>query len=485
MQVQGIGVLEHLRLPGGKSVEQAIADLKSNPQIAFAEPNYIYQPTVVSDDPEYTSGRLWGMYSADAPSTAGPAGTTNAFGSAAERAWADNVTGSRNIAVGILDTGILIDHPDLVKNIWVNPGEKPDGIDNDGNGYIDDIHGWDFVNNDASLFDSGEHPHGTHVAGTIGAEGSNSIGVSGVNWAVSMISAKMIDTTMRGTVVSAIRALDYLTDLKTNYGISIVATNNSWGGVAYSRLLHEAIIRGANADILFVAGAGNSANNNDVSAFFPASINTTGGTATVPPASYDAVISVAAINDTGGMSWFSSYGATTVDLGAPGSSIVSTVQGGYYGWSGTSMATPHVTGAAALYASTQTSPIAASAIRSAILNGATPTASLAGHTVTGGRLNVHETIRRSSFIDIEYSSYQPTHSAWITVASSASNLDVNTIESLTVDVHSTTEITPLRITLTETGISSGVFKGQIQLAPGAALPGNPLQVTHNDIITAS
>jgi subtilisin family serine protease len=489
MQVQGIGVLEHLRLPGGKSVEQAIADLKSNPQIAFAEPNYIYRPTVVSNDPEYTSGRLWGIYSADAPSAAGPAGTTNAFGSAAERAWADNVTGSRNIAVGILDTGILTTHSDLVSNIWVNPDEiAGDGLDNDQNGYVDDIHGWDFVNNDATVFDLNEHPHGTHVAGTIGAQGGNSTGVAGVNWAVSMICAKMIDTntsaTMAGTVSSAIQALDYLTNLKVSQGINVVASNNSWGGVAYSQALHEAIIRGANADILFVAAAGNSANNNDVSAFFPASINTTVGTATVSPASYDAVISVAAINDTGGMSWFSSYGATTVDLGAPGSSIVSTVQGGYYGFSGTSMATPHVTGAAALYASTQTSPIAASAIRSAILNGATPTASLAGHTVTGGRLNVHETIRRSSFIDIEYSTYQPTHSAWITVASSASNLDINTIESLTVYVRSTTEITPLSITLTETRISSGVFKGQIQLASGPAQPGNPLQVTHNDIITA-
>jgi hypothetical protein len=485
MQRQGMGVLERIQVGQGKSVVQALAALKNNPLVAYAEPNYIYRAAAVSNDPSYTSGNLWGMYSSDTPATAGPSGTTNQFGSAAEQAWNINITGSRNVVVGIIDEGIQNTHPDLINNIWVNPYEVAgDGVDNDGNGYIDDRHGWDFVNNDNTVYDAGQDAHGTHVAGTIGGEGGNANGVVGVNWSVTMISAKFLGTS-GGSLSNAIRAVDYLTDLKTRHGINIVASNNSWGGGGYSQGLHDAIIRGAKQDILFVAAAGNSTTNNDATASYPSNYNTSVGTSTQTAASYDAVIAVASITSTGAISSFSSYGATTVDIGAPGSSIVSSVPvDAYANYSGTSMATPHVTGAVALYASTQSGRIAASAIRTAILSTAVPTASLSGKTATGGRLNVYEAIRKASYVDLEKTVYGPTQSALITLANSASNVDPNAAETVTVEVRSTTESTPLTITLTETGVSTGVFTGSVQLASGAAAADNLLQVAHNDTITA-
>ncbi|MFM7038981.1 MAG: S8 family serine peptidase, partial [Planctomycetaceae bacterium] len=485
MQRQGMGVLERIQVGQGKSVVQALAALKNNPFVEYAEPNYIYRAAAVSNDTNYTNGSLWGMYSSDSPAAAGPSGTTNQFGSAAEQAWNVNVTGSRSVVVGIIDEGIQTTHPDLINNIWVNPYEiAGDGVDNDGNGYIDDRNGWDFVNNDNTVYDAGQDSHGTHVAGTIGGEGGNASGVVGVNWAVSMISAKFLGTS-GGTTANAIRAVDYLTDLKTRHGINIVASNNSWGGGGYSQALHDAIIRGAKQDILFVAAAGNSTSNNDTTASYPSNYNTSVGTSTQTAASYDAVIAVASITNTGAISSFSSYGATTVDIGAPGSSIISSVPvNTYANYSGTSMATPHVTGAVALYASTQTGRIAASAIRTAILSTAVPTTSLSGKTVTGGRLNVYEAIRRTSYIDLEKTVYGPTQAALLTLADSASNVNPNVAETVTVEVRSTTESTPLTITLTETGVSTGVFSGSVQLAPGAATVDNLLQVTHNDTITA-
>ncbi|MGI8604580.1 MAG: S8 family serine peptidase [Verrucomicrobiales bacterium] len=368
----------------GLPVREAIAALKNHPAIEFAEPNWVYTHQAVSNDPYYTGGSTWGLYG-DLTSPA------NQFGSQAGEAWAAGYTGSSDVYVGIIDEGIQSTHPDLSANVWTNPFDPIDGLDNDGNGLTDDIHGWDFFSNDASIYDGTVDDHGTHVTGTIAATGGNAEGVAGINWNVTYISAKFLGPN-GGYTSDAIEAVDYFTDLRTRHGLDIVALNNSWGGGGYSQGLHDAIIRAANAGILFVAAAGNSGNNNDTTASYPSNYNTTQGTPTQTAAGYDSVIAVAAIDSTGNKASWSSYGAATVDLGAPGVGVYSTVPTNTYAsYNGTSMATPHVTGAAALYASTHPTESTAE-IKTALLNSVTPTASLAGNTVTGGRLNLSDVI---------------------------------------------------------------------------------------------
>ena len=393
MAENATGVLERVAVGRGMSVEQAIAAISRRPDVLFAEPNWWLSPAAVSNDPAYaTTGQLWGMYGDDQPTASGPAGTTNQFGSQAEKAWDAGLVGSKSVVVGIVDEGFQIDHPDLAANVWVNPFDAPDGIDNDGNGYIDDVNGWDFYSNDKTVYDGAEDDHGTHVAGTIGGVGGNGTGVAGVNWNVTMISTKFLGPN-GGTLANAVKALDYLTDLKTRHGINIVASNNSWGGGGYSSALHSAIIRGANAGILFVAAAGNGGSDglgdsNDSLANYPSNYSTLQGTKTTKAAAYEAVVAVAALNSDGSLASYSNYGSTTVDIAAPGTGIYSTFPGGGYGTlSGTSMATPHVTGAAALYAAAYPAA-SAQQMREAILSTARATSSLTGKTATGGRLAV-------------------------------------------------------------------------------------------------
>jgi subtilisin family serine protease len=378
------GDLELATLAPGIPVEFAVDLLSRHPAVRFAEPNWIYTHQATSNDPYYTNGSLWGMYG-DATSPA------NQYGSQAGEAWAVGDVGSSSTVVGVIDTGIDISHQDLAANIWTNPDEAAgeSGVDDDANGYVDDIHGWDFYQNNNSLYDGNSDSHGTHVAGTIGAKGGDGRGVAGVNWNVTIIGAKFLGPN-GGSTANAVRAIDYITDLKIRHGLNIVATNNSWGGGGYSQALLGAITRGAKAGILFVAAAGNSGVNNDTTASYPSNYNTTVGTGAESGAGYDAVIAVAALTSSGAKASYSSYGANTVDLGAPGSSINSTLPGNKYGsYSGTSMATPHVTGAAALYSSMHATAAAAD-IKAAILASAsnTPTASMDNRTVTEGRLNV-------------------------------------------------------------------------------------------------
>lgn len=356
------------------AVLDAISKIKGI-EIEYAEPNYIYTHDATSNDTYYTNGSLWGMYG-DATSP------VNQYGCQAGEAWAADHTGSSSVYVGVIDEGAMWNHTDLAANFWTNPFDPVNGIDDDGNGYIDDTHGWDFDGNNNSTFDGVTDDHGTHVSGTIGAVGGNGIGVAGVNWSVKIISAKFLGRN-GGTTANAIKAVDYITDLKTRHGLNIVATNNSWGGGGFSQSLKNAIDRGGNNNILFVAAAGNSSANIDATPSYPASYTSA------------SIIAVASITSTGGLSGFSNYGATSVDLGAPGSGIYSTlpvrsgsnVVSGYGSYSGTSMATPHVTGACALYASTH-SGASAPTIKAAILNSTVATSSLSGKCVTGGRLNV-------------------------------------------------------------------------------------------------
>ncbi len=362
--------LVHTALPA----TQAIASLTEMKSVKNAELNYIYTYGATSNDNYYVNGSLWGMYG----TATSPA---NTYGSQAAAAWNNGHTGLSSVVVGIIDEGVMNTHEDLAANCWVNPGETLNGLDDDGNGYVDDINGWDFVNNDKTTFDGINDDHATHVAGTIGAVGGNTKGVAGVCWNVKMISCKFLGNS-GGTTANAILALDYLTDLKTRHGLNLVATNNSWGGGGYSALLTAAIARSKAQDILFIVAAGNNSSNNDVTPNYPS--NDTNSN----------VIAVAALNSAGKLSTFSNYGATTVDIAAPGEAIYSSVPvkakgsvvSGYASYSGTSMATPHVTGAAALYASTHPGASAAT-IKSAILGSTLATPSLSGKCANG-RLNV-------------------------------------------------------------------------------------------------
>ncbi|MBD2551535.1 S8 family serine peptidase, partial [Microcystis elabens FACHB-917] len=385
MQASGDGVMEVIKLLPGTNVDLVLDAYKHTAGVRYAELNRVMQTQAVSNDPYYTNGSQWGAYSNDYPLQVGPAGTTNIYGSQAELAWGKGFTGSNSVVVGILDQGLDYTHPDLAANIWSNPYDPVDGVDNDGNGYIDDIRGWDFLRGDKNVIDPGSDPinHGTHVAGTIGAIGGNGIGVAGINWNVSMIPLKFIGTS-GGAISDAIKALDYLTDLKARHNINVVAVNSSWTDTSrlYSQALQDAISRAAVQNILFVASAGNTSSDNDAITHYPSQYDTSSS------AGYNSVISVAAINSAGLLASFSSYGSSAVDLAAPGQSIISTTPGNSYGSSsGTSMAAPHVTGAIALYAASNPSA-SAQQIRSALLGSTTTTTSLTAKTVNGGRLNV-------------------------------------------------------------------------------------------------
>lgn len=417
-------------LGASADVDLAIRILSKQSGVAAVEHNSRLSVQVVSNDPAYANGSLWGMYGDASP------GYINANGSQAAETWVDGVTGSMRTVVGVIDEGIDYRHPDLYLNMWLNPGEVrslsfaaslvdadgdrmitfrdlndarnaawvrdgnangridagdllsdsrwENGVDGDGNGYVDDLVGWDFLHGDNDPYEPADGDnHGTHVAGTIGASGGDGVGVAGVNWTTQLMALKFMGSG-GGYLSGAIAAMDYYTSAAARAtGPEIfVGTSNSWGGGGFSSAMHSEIVQAGAAGLLFVAAAGNAAANNDAAASYPS------GYSTQSTLGYETVISVAAIGSNGALASFSNYGATTVDLGAPGVGIVSTVAGGGYGsYSGTSMATPHVTGAAALYASQHPDATAAE-IRAALLGATVPTAGLQGKTATGGRLDV-------------------------------------------------------------------------------------------------
>lgn len=373
----GLRVLSGLGLPGQLLLESTVCSseifsyLAGQGFVSSFEPDLPISVSSSStlftpNDPRY--GDLYGLHN-----TGQSGGTTDADIDAPE-AWQVS-TGSRDLIVGVIDTGIDYTHPDLAANMWVNPGEiAGNGIDDDANGFVDDVHGYDFANDDGDPFD--DNGHGTHCAGTIGGVGNNGVGVVGVNWEVSLMGLKFLDANGSGSTSDAIQAVNYATMMRNQFGQNVRVTSNSWGGGGSSSAMRQAIESGAEAEIVFIAAAGNDGMNNDTNPQYPASYTS------------DAVISVAATDRNDALANFSNYGATSVDIAAPGVGIVSTTPGNSYAsFSGTSMATPHVAGAAALALAVDPT-LTVSQLRSGLLGTVDAVVGLAGKTVTGGRLNV-------------------------------------------------------------------------------------------------
>ena len=374
-----------MRIPVGMNVDEAVVTYEAQRFIEYAEPNYLWHPDapVIPNDPHFW--RLWGMrnYGQDFyPGVFWEKGIPGCDISATE-AWGVR-TDASSVLVAVIDSGIDVNHLDLTNNIWRNPGEIPgNGIDDDGNGFIDDVYGWDFANNDNTVFDSPvADRHGTHVAGTIGAEGNNNRGVAGVAWKARIMSCKFIHG-QSGSTWNAIKGINYASMM----GAKIAS--NSWGGGGESEALKEAI---ANSGMLFIASAGNSAENTDIYPHYPSS--------------YDCpnIISVAASDWNDNLANFSCYGPESVDLAAPGHWIISAYAAAGYIWmGGTSMATPHVSGAAALVAAEyQEMPLYPGAagwsegdltIKDALLASVDGNPAFAGKMTTGGRLNVANAIK--------------------------------------------------------------------------------------------
>lgn len=345
--------------------EAAIANLQQLPGVELVEPNYIYSINRIPNDPDFS--KLWGLVNEGQLDPKGRAGVADADIDA-EKAW-QITTGSRDVIVAVIDTGVDPNIPDLKNNMWVNEGEIPgNGIDDDNNGYVDDVYGYDFANNDGDPTD--DHGHGSHCAGTIGAEGDNGLGITGVAWQVRIMAIKFLTAQGSGSLAGAISSIDYATKMGAHI------QSNSWGGGGFSQQLKDAIVRSHEANAIFIAAAGNSNENNDSGAHYPSNYD-------VPN-----VMSVAAINNSGQRASFSNYGANTVHLGAPGRNIQSTIPGGYAAWSGTSMATPHVSGVAALVLANE-SQLTGVELKERLIRTVRPFTNLRGKTITGGVVNAY------------------------------------------------------------------------------------------------
>jgi subtilisin family serine protease len=360
---------QHIRLPQGMSVAQAIAFYEKLPGVAAAQPNFIYHAAVTPNDPGF--GSLYGLNNIQAPT-----------------AW-NKTTGSAAIVVAVIDTGVLYTHEDLAANMWRNPGETgldanghdkaTNGIDDDGDGFVDDVYGIDTVNGDSDPID--DFGHGTHVAGTIGAVGNNGTGVVGVNWTVRIMAVKSHKSNGDATSASVVAAFQYVTMMRER-GVNVRVTNNSWGGApeaaSFDQALKDAIDAAGNAGILNVCAAGNSNSDNDTAPFYPASYDS------------PSIVSVAASDQNDNQALFSSFGANSVDLAAPGVSVFSTYGSGprdYRFLSGTSMSAPHVSGAAALLLSYNPT-LSVADLKACLLGSVDVLPQWSGKVVSGGRLNV-------------------------------------------------------------------------------------------------
>jgi subtilisin family serine protease len=396
--------------------------LRADKRVRFVEPNFVYHVDAIPNDPFYD--RLWGPGKIGAPD-----------------AWS-TTTGSAAVTVAVIDTGVDQTHPDLSAAMWINPGEncagcRTDGADNDGNGYVDDWRGWDFANGDNNPAD--DHGHGTHVAGTIGAIGDNGIGISGVNWTVRTMALKFLGANGSGTTADAIGAILYA----TRNGAQIL--NNSWAGDEYSQALADAIATTDADGALFVAAAGNDSSDNDAAPTYPSSYETPN------------VISVAATDAADNLAWFSNVGRRSVDLGAPGVNIYSTWMGGSYRYSsGTSMAAPHVAGAAALVKAAFPSATGAG-LKAALLDSVDPAAALDGETSTGGRLNLARAVACSGGPELWFDSPGDGFDADVGTPFMFTVIATRCGQSAGVSISATANGTPIALSARGDGLYTGSY----------------------------
>jgi serine protease len=358
--------IERLRLPSHADLQAAVVSLSAHPDVRAVQPNYVRRAAraTLPDDRFFLDGSLWAMLRMGAVS-----------------AWQQFGPGASTVVVASIDTGINYEHPDLAANLWTNPGEIPgNGVDDDGNGYVDDVYGIDTADGDSDPLD--DHWHGTHTAGTIGAVANNGAGVAGVSWNVRLMSCKFMNAAGIGTDAAAIECFDYVIDQRSR-GVNVRVTADSWGaprqGVA-APLLKSAIDAAGAAGILNVFAAGNSGTDNDAAPVDPASFSS------------PSIISVAASDEIADSRVFwSNFGPTSVDLAAPGVNIVSTCMSWYAAEDGTSMAAAHVAGAAALLFAHHPE-LSVSAAKAALLDNVDHLPQWAGLVASGGRVNIENAL---------------------------------------------------------------------------------------------
>ncbi len=354
-----------VELPDSANAQRVAASYRNDPNVAYVEPNYYIHALATPNDPNFDM--LWGLNNPNDADIDAP------------EAWSQT-TGSQSVTVAVIDSGVDYNHPDLAANMWTNAAELNgvSGVDDDGNGVIDDIHGANWTNGNGSVTSGDpydDNSHGTHCAGTIGAVGNDGNGIPGVNWNVSIMGLKFLTASGSGSTADAIAALEYA----VNMGARI--SNNSWGGGGNSQALADMIEYARQNGHLFVAAAGNSGVDNDVEPHYPSSYP------------HDNIIAVAASDSNDQKASFSQYGANSVDLAAPGVGIVSTVPGdSYASYNGTSMATPHVTGVAALLLS-EVPNASYMELRDWLLAGVDVLPNWSGLTATGGRLNAYNSLQ--------------------------------------------------------------------------------------------
>lgn len=375
------GDLGLIHLNRGVSVEEAVLRAREDPRVEYAEPDYfVYAMDTLPNDPFFSAGAMWGLSTASCSFCIPGQESPNID---ATRAW-DITTGSDDIVAVVLDTGVDLQHEDLAANAWVNPGEIPDnGKDDDGNGFVDDVNGWNFFNGTNQTFIStSEDFHGTHVSGSIGAVGNNGKGVTGVAWHVKLMSLKFLGGPKgSGSTSNAVRGINYAIDMR-NRGVNVRVINASWGGGSDSQALRDAIAAANSAGILFVCAAGNVASNIDETPDFPGSY----------AKDFANTISVASVDSGGSLSSFSNYGHDSVSLAAPGGSIFSTYPGNTYGsLSGTSMSTPYVSGIAVLLWS-QNPNMSPAEVKQRIVDTSEPLNDLCSRVARSGRASAYDAL---------------------------------------------------------------------------------------------